>query len=158
MSDDILAQVRASAPRRWIGVGILASLGGLLLYVAVTTPPQTLGLQVFVVTLGGLALALAEKMRRATLTEISLTETELRDSDGTVIARVDQITRVNRGTFALKPSNGFTLQLKASQGRRRWMPGVWWRMGRRVGVGGVTAGSQTKVMAELLQAMIAARD
>jgi hypothetical protein len=38
---------------------------------------------------------------------------------------------------------------------RAWYPGLWWRMGRRVGIGGVTSAAQTKAMAEIIAAMIA---
>lgn len=156
-SDTALASASASVPRRWMGVGMLAILGGLLVYVALATPPQSAGWQGFLIALGLAALALGEKMRRATELSIRLTETGLYDSAGTQIAALDQIARVERGTFAFKPSNGFTLRL-TQPAARRWQPGIWWRMGRRVGIGGVMPGAQTKIMAEMLQAMIAARD
>lgn len=147
----------ASVPRRWMGVGMLAILGGLLVYVALSTPPQSAMWQVFLIVLGAAALFLADKMRRATELSIHLTKDALVDSAGDVIATLDNISKVERGTFAFKPSNGFTLRLKQGDSRR-WNPGIWWRMGRRVGIGGVMPGAQTKIMAELLQAMIANRD
>ena len=77
----------------------------------------------------------------------------MRDSSGTVLARIDEIRSVVRGTFALKPSNGFTLVLNSKK-PRAWMPGLWWRLGRRVGVGGVTNAGQAKFMAERISMMI----
>ena len=152
-----LASAAASVPRRWMGVGMLALLGGLLLYVALSTPPENVLWQVFLIVLGLASLGLAEKMRRATELSIYLTEAGLHDSAGEVIAPLDQIARIERGTFAFKPSHGFTVQLITPQ-PRRWKPGIWWRMGRRVGIGGVMPGGQTKFMAEMLQAMLAERD
>ena len=78
-----------------------------------------------------------------------LTDTDLRDSDGVVLARLDQIIRVDRGAMAMKPANGFTLVLDARQ-PFGWAPGMWWRLGRRVGVGGVAVAHQAKFMAEVI--------
>ncbi|WP_319824357.1 hypothetical protein [Thalassovita sp.] len=149
-----LCSAAASAPRRWMGIGVLALLGGLLVYIAFVSPPDQMSWQVFLIVLGLTALILAEKMRRATDLTVHLTGQGLYDSTGEKIAALDNIDGVDRGTFAFKPSNGFTLRLKTADARR-WQPGIWWRMGRRVGIGGVMPGAQTKIMAEMLQAMLA---
>ena len=64
---------------------------------------------------------------------------------------------VDRGLFAFKPSNGFVVVLSQG-GWRGWAPGLWWRLGRRLGVGGVTSAAQAKAMAEILSIEIARRD
>lgn len=156
MNDEVLARVSASAPRRWLGVGVLTALGAILLYVGFAAPPASLAWQLFLVLFGLGALWVAEKTRRATEREIELTAEGLRDSAGERIAGLDQIKAIERGMFAMKPSNGFLIRLH-SGAERRWLPGLWWRLGRRVGIGGVTPGSQTKVMAQMLEAMIAER-
>ena len=156
MSDEVLAHIQASAPRRIFGVGALAALGGMLLYLAMAQPPAHPGWLVFLVGTGLTTLFLADKMRRATLSALELTATEFRSSDGTRIATIDQIEALDRGTFAFKPSNGFTLRLSVAA-PRRWQPGLWWGLGRRVGVGGVTSAAQTKAVAEILSAMLAER-
>jgi hypothetical protein len=56
--------------------------------------------------------------------------------------------------FDMKPSNGFALKLKKAR-TRRWQPGLWWAIGRRVGIGGVTPGSHSKTMAQMLEALLA---
>ncbi|MBA85401.1 hypothetical protein ACSSNL_02625 [Thalassobius sp. S69A] len=152
-----LATASASAPRRWLGVGTLGLLGGLLLYVAFAAPPQNLAWLGFLIAMGLGAVFLADRMRRATELSVHLTADGLQDSAGQTIATLDNIARVDRGTFAFKPSNGFILRL-THKDTRQWRPGIWWRFGRRVGIGGVMPGAQTKIMAELLQAMIAQRD
>jgi hypothetical protein len=86
---------------------------------------------------------------------IELTETEIRTSNGEVLARMDEILAVDRGAFAFKPSNGFTLKLNTKK-PRAWAPGLWWRFGRRVGVGGVTSAGQAKFMAEQIALRITA--
>lgn len=157
MSDsEIIATVMPSTTRRFAGLLMLAILGGLLVYVALTTPPASLGWRAFLLVFGGVVLWLAEKMRRATLIGVVLTQDELRTTDGQVLVRVDDMLGVVRGSFSLKPSNGFSVLTRARQ-ERAWAPGIWWRFGKRVGIGGVTAASQAKYMAEILAAMLAER-
>lgn len=150
---EVLATVSASAPRRMLGIVVLAALGGLLIYAALAQPPETLGWQVFLLAAGGITLYLTERMRRASVATLELTRAGLRDSEGRMLARLDQIEAVNRGVFAFKPSNGFVLITRDAQARH-WNPGLWWRIGRRVGVGGVTPAAQTKFMAEMIQTLL----
>ena len=153
MSDEVLATVHASPPRRAMGFGTLAGLGVLLLYIAFMQPPA-LHWQVFLIVLGAGALWLAQHMWQVTGRHLELTATELRDSDGTVLARVEDIASVDRSAFAMKPSNGFSIKTHRPQARC-WRPGMWWRIGRRVAVGGVTPGSQTRPMADIISMLIA---
>ncbi|SFR43667.1 hypothetical protein SAMN04488005_1937 [Yoonia tamlensis] len=150
----VYATVQASALRRIFAFGVLLGLGGLVIYTALVQPPAPVWL-VFMLAFGGAMLWLAETMRRCTLLSIELTETELRASNGFVLARMDEIIAVDRGAFAFKPSNGFTLKLKEKK-PRSWAPGLWWRYGRRIGVGGVTSAGQAKFMAEQIALRITA--
>ncbi|MEO0917456.1 MAG: hypothetical protein AAFY31_10820 [Pseudomonadota bacterium] len=142
----IYASVHASPARRLFAYAVLLLLGGVVLYTALAHPP-TGGWLVFLLFFGIGALWLAERLRRATLLRIDLTATDIRDSAGTVLATMDEIKSVERGVFAFKPSNGFTLVVETRK-PRGWAPGLWWGMGRRVGVGGVTSAGQAKFMAE----------
>ena len=155
MDDDVLAYVEASPLRRWLGITMLGSLGGLSIYIALAQPPE-LAWQAFLLAFGLGSVWMAERMWRATHHRIELTREELRDTSGAVIAQVADITSMDRGFLAFKPSNGFLLRLSASQGRV-WRPGLWWRMGRRVGVGGVAPGNQTRMMSDMLAMMLAER-
>lgn len=156
MQQDILATLSASAPRRMMGIVVLALLGGLLVYAGLMQPPGSFGWQFILLAAGVVTLVLTDRMRRASVASLELTREELRDSEGRVLARLDQIASVNRGMFAFKPSNGFVLVTTAPQDRH-WSPGLWWRIGRRVGVGGVTPPAQTKFMAEMIQTLLAER-
>lgn len=156
MTKEVLATVSASAPRRWLGVGMMALLGAIVLYVALSMPPANPGWQIFLIVVGLASLYMAERTRRATERVVELTPEGLRDSGGEEIASLSEIARVNRGMFAMKPSNGFVLVLKSGRGRA-WQPGLWWALGKHVGIGGVTPGSQTKFMAQMLEAMLAER-
>jgi hypothetical protein len=156
MENEVLTVVRASAVRRGLGVGMLGLLGAILVYLAVTRPPAVPAWQGFLALVGLLALFGALAMWRATSEAVELTRAGLRSTSGEVIAPLEQIESVDRGVFAFKPSNGFILRLK-SAAPGRWRPGLWWRLGRRVGVGGVTPGAQGKAMADTLTALLIER-
>ncbi|MEP2716286.1 hypothetical protein [Pseudophaeobacter sp.] len=155
MTDEVLVTVEASGLRRIMGVAMLGTIGVALLYVAVSKPPSMFWL-LFVLVIGVGALWLSVRMWQATSHRIELTEEELRCTDGTVIAMVADIEAIDRGFFAFKPSNGFLIRTSTPRARV-WLPGLWWRAGRRIGIGGVTPGSQSKTMSEILAAMIAQR-
>lgn len=150
------ARISASAPRRGFGYVVLFGLGALLLYLSVVSLSGALG-RVALLAGGVGAIWFAETMRRATGVELILTETALIESSGRVLANLDEVVSVERGALALKPSNGFTLVLQSRQ-PRAWAPGMWWRLGRRVGVGGVTSAGAAKFMAEQIAFQIAARN
>lgn len=153
---EILAVLRASTPRRWLAVGMQVFLGLLLLWVAGTTPP-TIGWQVFLVAIGVASLFMAYRLYQATDNQLELTADGIRDSTGRMLISLSQVRKVERGMFAFKPSNGFLVHGTEPLGRA-WEPGLWWRLGRRVAIGGVTAASETKAMAEILSALVAQRD
>ena len=154
-TDGVFARVYASAARRMFACGVLYGLGALLIYIAFARPPALYG-ALFLVVFGGAVLLVAERLRRATQIEIALTDTELRDSTGRVLAVIADVVSVERGAFALKPSNGFTLVMR-DKAPRAWSPGMWWRMGRRVGIGGTVAAGPAKFMAEQIALRIATR-
>ena len=152
----ILAKVTPSQPRRLFGVGALAVLGGLLLWVALSTPPSSILALGFLLGSAALSLVLMEAMRRATAVTLTLTTEALTDSRGQILARVADMERVDRGIFAFKPSNGFLLRV-STPAPAHWSPGLWWRLGRRIGVGGVVSAAQSRAMADIIGAMIAER-
>lgn len=152
----VIARLYPSGPRRAFGSAVLVALGALVLWVAVVVPPQALGWRLFLLVAGGVAMLGAVRMWQATAQGLALTREELRQEDGRVLARVDAMREVNRGALAFKPSNGFLIVLD-QPGPRAWAPGLWWRIGRRLGVGGVTSGQEARFMAETLAALIAER-
>lgn len=125
---------------------VLYGLGLLLLGMAYASPAG-LGPQLFLLVSGVGVLAYGEWNRRNGEGELTLRAEGLFAEDGTLIAPTEQFVKVDRGAFAVKPSNGFTLILKDKQ-PRGWAPGLWWRLGRRVGVGGIASAGATKFMAE----------
>lgn len=140
-----------------MGIIVLAVLGGMLVYAGLMQPPANIFWQLILIATGGVILYMVERMRRASVVTLELTRDVLRERGGTVLVRVDQIETVNRGIFAFKPSNGFVVVTRHAQ-PRHWSPGLWWRVGRRIGVGGVTPPAQTKFMAEMIQVLLTERE
>lgn len=155
--DAVIVGLIPSAPRRFFGCGVLYALGALLIYLAITNPPDGLHLILLLVVLGALSIYGGYIMWQRTGRMIELTERELRMSDGTQICAVEDIEKVDRSFFAFKPSNGFLITLKVKY-PTTWTPGLWWRVGKRIGIGGLTSGAEGKMMADTLAAVLAERD
>ena len=154
--DGIYARVQASRGRAIFSYGVLFGLGALVLYTTLAQPPAV-GWMIFNIGFGLLMIVMAEKQRRAAKLEILLTEDSVIDSEGRLLAQMDDVVSVSRGALALKPSNGFTIVTR-TKGPRAYVPGMWWRTGRRVGVGGITGAGQTKFMAEQIALRVKQRD
>lgn len=154
---DVLARVSASAARRGFAVFVLGVLGSLLIYLNFTNPPAAFGWQLFLFLFGVFAIWAAVILARATQHSIELTQDELRESTGRVICKVADIAEIDRGVFAMKPSNGFMIRIKNSD-KATWAPGLWWRFAGRIGVGGVTAANQAKGMSEIIATILAQRE
>jgi hypothetical protein len=137
-------------------VGMPAALAVLLVWIAVTAPPAP-GWIAFLIGMAAAALWLAHRARVATRTGLVLTRAGLAEETGRMLAPIDAIERVDRGALAFKPSGGFVVHLDAP-GPAGWAPGLWWRIGRRLGVGGTTHPMEGRAMADLLTALLARRD
>ncbi len=149
--DAILVVINPSQTRRWIGILSLVALGGLLIWVAFAGRPAFQWQIGFFI--GGIAaLWASDAMRRATCDRLELTSIELRTDKGVRLALVEDVRSVERGAFAFKPSNGFLARLKKPY-PRAWSPGLWWRFGKFLGVGGVVPGGQARALAEVLTAL-----
>lgn len=148
-----LAPARA---RRVAVCGVLLLLSVWGVWVSSTGGPAGAGPRL---TMAGVALSAglaALALWRATDVTLTLTEEALTDSRGRVLARLDQVQGVERGALSMAPTGGFVLRLSAPA-TVHWVPGVWWRLGTRVGIGGTTPRLMTREMALLIEAMIAVR-
>jgi len=146
MDTEILAEIWPSVWRRWLAVAMIAALGLVLIWTGINA--AGLG-AVLLVVAGGGVLVLSDWLRRSTQFSVQLTREEVRESSGRVLCRIEDIAAVDRSAFAFKPSNGMLIRLK-DKTTRAWAPGLWWRHGRVVGIGGVTPAPQAKVMGDIL--------
>lgn len=156
----VISELSASPGRRVFGVGVLSILGLLLLRMALVGTVTGSGgswLDGLVLVLGLGSIGGAWVMYKATARRLILSEDALSDSEGVVLARLEDIVTVDRGTFAFKPSNGFLM--RTSNGNTRlWQPGLYWRIGRRIGIGGITRAAESKAMADLITVKLAERE
>ncbi|MGR3541461.1 MAG: hypothetical protein ACU0BS_08535 [Hasllibacter sp.] len=157
MRDDVILTAGASPARRLFALGVLGALGVLLLWLSLGAQDMAAGWRLAVAALGAGALAMAGWMRSATRIRLVLDEDGLREDGGETLAPLDAVSRSDRGPFANKPSAGFVLRLDRMVGPPAWRPGLWWRVGRRVGVGGVVAGHEARAMSEAIAAAAAER-
>lgn len=155
--EQVLGQLSAARPRWLFSVAVQYALGGLMLYIAFATPPASVFWRAFLIVMGIIVLVVAERSRRSWGIWLELTEHVLRDSRGNVLARLDEIRSVDRGALAFKPSNGFLLRMQKPVSRL-WVPGLYWRIGRSVGVGGVTRAGEGRFLAELIDGMVKTRN
>ena len=156
MEDEVLAVIRPSGFRRGFGVVMLTVVAAVLIYAGATSQAAALWRAVLVLA-GIAAFYMAVRTGRATASCIELTAAGLRDGDGTWLIRMEQIEALDRGAFALKPSNGFMIHARTRM-PGAWRPGLWWRIGRRIGVGGLTAAAETKLVSDKLALMLAERE
>jgi len=149
-----LVTLSPSPVRRIAAAALLGGTGTLLLAVVLLQPPASMGLRLYLLGFGALALYLTGWLWRATASGVVLTDAGLFDTGGRCLCPFDNIDSVERGLFAFKPSNGFLVHMKQPR-RRGWAPGLWWSVGRRLGIGGVTPAAQGRIMADLLAVKLA---
>ncbi|MBF9030210.1 hypothetical protein HKCCE3408_07370 [Rhodobacterales bacterium HKCCE3408] len=156
MTDVVIGRINPNPARRIAATGVSALLGVLLIYSVATFPPPSLAGIVFLLAIGLGSLWLSTVIWRATGRALELTREQLRETDGRQLCRVEEITKIERGFFAFKPASGFALILSEPK-PRVWAPGLWWRSGRRVMVGGATGGAEARAVAELIEVMLKER-
>lgn len=150
----ILLRLHPSPLRRYTGVAMLVAFGVMAAVAGLEAPPDRMALRLGLPALGlGLGW-MAWRTWRATARGLELTPDTLRETDGgRVLARIEDIALVDTSAVALfKPAGGFVITLK-SPAPLGWASGLWWRMGRRLGVGGTTARVEAKQMAAMLAEM-----
>ena len=155
MSNSVIAKLEASPVRRGLALIVMVLLGFLLLYLAITTHASFFH-RVFLAVVAAAVLWTARAMQRGTTGHIELRDTGLFFENGQCLSSIDEIIRVERGAFAFKPSNGFVVSLNQKT-HRAWAPGLYWKFGMKIGIGGVTAPSDAKFMADTLAVLVAGR-
>ena len=153
---DVITTLEPSLGRRWFGAIALGALGILLLVVTFTQPPEGLFLKLVVPLVGVFFVWQAQWNLRVTKHGLYLTKDGLFDAQDTLICPIYNMAEVDRGIFAFKPSNGFLIRLHEPESKG-WAPGLYWRLGRRLGIGGATHPSQNKELAQALEVLIMER-
>jgi len=152
--DQVLAGLTPSPLRRLAGAGVLAALAVLLAWLGLAHPPAALIWQAFLLALAAGTAWLGWRFWQATAKALELTAHELRERDGRCLARVADMRAVGNGVFAFKPASGFVITLAASA-PRGFAPGLWWRLGHHLGVGGAVARQDARALADTLALLLA---
>ena len=151
---EILVKLEVAQGRRMFGVLSIAALGMTLLYIAAVYPPAMIPALFALILVGALFIWAGYRLYRSTDNTILLTREAITTQSGHVLCRLEDIAKVDRGFFAFKPSNGFLVLLK-ERGQRSWSPGMWWHLGKHLGIGGVTSPRQSKEMVSIIQIILA---
>ncbi len=126
------------------GLTVMAGMGALLLSAAY----QQDGIaRALLVAAGLAAVAAALSLWRGRHDCLRWTAAGLVDGTDQIIAPRADVVSVERSAMAMRPSNGFSLRLSRRLGFA-WKPGLYWRIGRRVGVGGLTSPGLAKALAD----------
>lgn len=152
--DEVLERITPSTPRRVMATGSLGLLGAMLIWLAATQPPADLAFLSLLIVVGAGSLWLSWTLWRASGVVLELTREEFREEGGRLLARIENIAKVDRGFFAFKPAAGFRLSLTDPM-PNAYAPGLWWRRRRMLMVGGVTSRAQTKAVADLISIRLA---
>lgn len=144
-------RLEPSQARRVIGVIFVCLLGGILLSLALGLSEMAFFARLLLIALAIAAFYLAVRTWYATARHLVFDGEVLRDDQGRVLCELAEIARIERGPFAFKPSNGFLIRTKVKR-PGAWQPGLWWRLGKQIGVGGVTPSGAGKAMADMMSA------
>ena len=155
LHEDELETLWPSQARRFSALFALAVVGGILIWHGFAGTGFLSRTMAAFLAFADIWLAI--RILHASAMPLRLRTDGLYSDDGTLVAALSNILRVERGTFAFKPSNGFLIILRAPM-HAVWKPGMWWRFGRRVGVGGVTSKVDGKRMADRLSALLASQN
>ncbi len=155
--DEVLARITPKPARRVFATGVTGILGIILIYIAAAFPPAELVWLAFLIALGALCVFWAWRVWQASAAVLELTRREMREAGGRQLFLTDEVDRVDNSPFAFKPAAGFLVHLKTRH-PRVYAPGLWWRAGRRVAIGGVTGRAEGKAVVELLNVILADRE
>lgn len=149
--------MRRPAAMRWLQLALVLGMIALTLVMVGRGGAQPIGVTLIAAVIFILLCLLARQIWRADANSIIFDGEAITDENGATICRLAQVQKVERGMAMFKPSGGFLLVLDKPQ-PGGWVPGLWWRYGRRVGVGGTTPTKVAKVMADAITQAIAARE
>lgn len=151
--DDVVMDLAPAPVRRGAAILGLLGAGAVLVWSGLDGGASVAGDLVLTGTGAALIWAGAALWRMPTV-GLEFTQEGVRDTSGRWLARWEDVARIEKGPFALKPPNGFALLLR-HPAPQAWAPGLWWRVGRRVGVGGLTPMRRTKAIAERIALRLA---
>jgi hypothetical protein len=141
--DSAIVEVRRPALARWALLAAIAALTSIFLTLWWRDGAVIMGVLAIPTGLVGVAVYRAKGM------VVRFDGEAVFDDTGLVLCRIDDIEKVERGIAPLNPSSGFVIRTHKSQ-PSGWSPGLWWRFGRRIGIGGATSARAGRNMASAI--------
>ena len=146
-----LITLKMSKLKRLSGALLIFVLGTTLLFSVYkkSNPGYTVYESLFLLV-GLILIFVSWRIGRARLTGIKLTKSGIYDLNDVKLCAILDINYIDRRTFAIKPANGFIIHLKNSA-KSFWIPGLCWRIGKRLAIGGMLSKQECKAFANLLE-------
>ena len=152
--NDVVMELRQTPGRRWFSVLALLAVSGAAAWFVLFGPERNPGMRALLAAASAGFAFQAWRFRDEVRSSIRLTPEGLFDGGGDCIFRTDNVASVERGLLAMRPSNGFLVRLREPAGIR-WIPGTYWRVGRRVGVGGSLRPADVRALSDRLAGLVA---
>lgn len=146
---DVILKIQPTYSRRLFGMAILSIAAFVMFSFAFVETSQSALLKLILFLMGYAFLwqvVTTILMKNAALI---LSRDGLFDEQGRLVCALSNIAEIDKGVFSFKPSNGFLIRLHHSNGIN-WTPGLYWCVGKRIGIGGALNPSQTKELADKL--------
>ena len=143
------AEVRRPELMRWVLLIAMAALFLLTVFVGVVGLSKSIIVTAVMFAFAAFVGWFGRQLLMSDASKVMFDGETISDDTGEVICRLEDIDRIERGLALFKPTNGFVLTLKA-EAPRGWSPGLWWRMGKRIGIGGATPGRAPRNMADAI--------
>ena len=83
----------------------------------------------------------------------NINESGLFNLDDTLICSIIDIERVDVSPYTFKSANGFIIHLKTRRAFK-FVPGLFWQVGRRISIGGMISKSESKYLSNTLISFI----
>ena len=83
----------------------------------------------------------------------NINESGLFNLDGTLICSITDIERVDVSPYTFKSANGFIIHLKTRRAFK-FVPALFWQIGRRISIGGMISKSESKYLSNTLISFI----
>ena len=69
--------------------------------------------------------------------------------DESLIFKMDEIERIDVSPYTFKSANGFIILLK-TKSSFKFIPGLYWRLGNRISIGGLVSKNESKFLSTTL--------
>ena len=156
MQDQGIAVIRRPELLRWAVVITLILMGGFCGLIGLSLFAQSVLPALALVVIASGCLWLAWATFQTDCSSVMFDGERIYTNSGVELCRLDEVADLQRGMAMLKPSGGFIILL-TGDAPRGWSPGLWWRYGTRIGVGGAVSTRACKHMADSISGALAAR-